>query len=235
MADYTRNGFNAAIDLIRAFGGEVLVGKGQPGYERGLDAARRMLEEAGYTVRAPGETPPQTTKGNDERKHLSSDLEPTDWIYDREHRVNSTSVWSYSFSQETERHGTLYVTFLAWTPGHGTSRSPGATYSYYDVSMQKYIAFKQQAKNSAGEAVWDYLRVRGSAYEHQQPYELVNGVMVQDQGIYLPRKATPRGYMQRAIQEPGAPRGTWLRSALPSREYLPPRGEPNRGTPNRGR
>ncbi len=234
--DYTRSGFESAMHLIRAFGGEVLVGKGQKGHQRGLAAARQILEEAGYTVTAPGERrAPVPVVGNEGQPHLSRDLHGEAWIYDREHRVSSSSVYSYSFSQETEKFGTLYVTFLAWTPGHGKSHAPGATYAYYDVNLTKYVQFRRAASNSAGEAVWDYLRVRGSAYEHQQPYELVSGVLVQDAGQYIPRKASTKGYMQRAIQDPTGLHGTWARSALPSREYLPERGTPNRGAPNRGR
>jgi len=232
-ASYTRDSFDAAVELVRAFGGEVLVGKGRPGYERGVEAAKQLLEEAGYTVVPPGER--NTTPGNlEDRPHVSSDGEPTGWLADAEQRVNSSSVWSYAFQQETEKYGTLYVTFLAWTPGTGKLHSPGATYAYYDVTLAKYRAFKRDASRSAGEAVWDHLRVRGSVWEHQVPYEMVGGVKVQDQGVYVPRKATEKGYMRRSIQDPYGPRGRWVRSALPSREHLPPRGEANRGTPNRG-
>ncbi len=235
---FTRDSFNAAVDLIRAFGGEVLVGKGRPGYDRGLEAARKILEDAGYTVIPPGQggVPETEPAGLEHRPHLTADLEPTTWISEREIRVASSSVYSYSFEQETDTAGTLYVTFLEWTPGmQGKGTGPGATYAYYDVSLSKYQAFRRAASRSAGEAVWDYLRVRGSAHEHQQPYELVSGVLIQPRGVYIPRKATEVGYMRRAIQVQGGRRGQWLRSALPSREYLPARGEPNRGEPNRGR
>jgi hypothetical protein len=233
--DFTKESLNAAISMIRAFGGEVLVKRGEPGYDRGLQAARQILEEEGYTVTAPGE---ETTTPQPEStlpRHLDTDtMEPADMIYDPEIRVDSSSVYSYAFVQETENFGTLYVTFLAWTPGSGKTDAAGATYAYHQVDLSRYQAFKREAAKSAGTAVWDYLRVRGTVHAHQVPYELVGGVLIQGGGTYIPRKAASRGFFRRTVQRQGARRGSHLRSSLPSREFLPNRGEPNRGQPNRG-
>lgn len=232
--NFTNDSLQAATNMIRAFGGEVLVKKGGRGYDRGLAAAKQLLEEEGYTVEK--RDPDQVSHQSEGPRHLDRELmTPTDWIYDPEVRVDSSSVYSYAFSQETESFGTLYVTFLAWTPGTGKTSAAGATYAYHQVELSRYQGFKREASRSAGEAVWDYLRVRGTVHGHQVPYELVGGVQVQDGGVYIPRKAASRGLFRRAVQRQGAARGDWRRSSLPSREFQPNRAEPNRGRPNRGR
>ncbi|MBM4089562.1 MAG: hypothetical protein FJ276_09055 [Planctomycetes bacterium] len=232
--DFTRDSLDAAIEMVRTFGGEVMVRPGHTGYDRGVEAARQLLEEAGYDVTKRG-----TRRGErepDQPQYIDRNLEPSNWLYETEQRVESASVHSYAFSQETETMGTLYVTFRAWKPGQKEpSDLPGATYAYHAIPVSKYQQFRRAAARSAGEAVWDYLRVRGTSHAHQHPYELVGGVPVQPSGVYIPRKATQEGFFRRAIQRAGQVRGIWQRSQLPSREYAPPRGTPNRGTPNRGR
>jgi hypothetical protein len=172
--------------------------------------------------------------------------------------VSSSNVYSYYFEPETPSAGILYVTFLHWEKGmKSTERSgPGATYAYYNVPHRKYEEFRNAAATSAGTAVWDYLRVRGTVHEHQNKPELI-----QVAGDYVPRKATARGFADRTLISPGmspsSRRATFRRSqsranhpagqffkrstlnATPGagrirRNGQPNRGEPNRGTPNRG-
>lgn len=126
--------------------------------------------------------------------------------------------------------GVLYVTFKLWQPGQRGERpnQPGPTYAYYDVPTAKYMMFLSKSKKSPGEAVWDYLRQRGSQHGHQHAYRLVFGAQVphggrevQAGGIYVPRKAvaprtTKEGkairYVPRSLPAPGMGR----RGIIPS-------------------
>jgi len=158
--------------------------------------------------------------------------------------VASSNVYSYGFDLESRTTGTLYVTFLDYTPkefgGDGSRSGPGATYAYYDFPVPKFRAFEAMAASSAGGAVWDYCRVRHSRFEHQHTYRLI-----QVSGDYVPRKATAKGFAARvpagmardqARIRQLAPQSMTFRRQLPRRNYTasPNRGSPNRGEPNRG-
>lgn len=120
------------------------------------------------------------------------------------HLVSSSNVHSFYFVR-TQRTGTLYVTFLKWTPGRKTRTGAGPTYAYYDVPVQKYLRFKSAAKTSAGRAVWDYLRVRGKGNQarHQHQYGLtrVAPLGVRDTEAYVPRKITRTGFRTRNLPD----------------------------------
>jgi len=160
-------------------------------------------------------------------------------------------------SKKAEKNGTLIVTFKAWEPGMKQSErpdTPGATYAYSNVSEIKYNLFNSMAESSAGEAVWDYLRLRGTLTGHQHGYRLISV-----SGDYVPRKATARGFRAREMIMPPKfsstitatkpstlPPGPLTRFGHPisPEEALSPRqarayarrgGYPNRGEPNRGR
>ena len=160
----------------------------------------------------------------------------------------STNVYGYFFEPESRTRGILYVTFLGVTSSGGRS-GPGQTYAYYDVPVRKYHDFSRASAQSAGGAVWDYLRVRGSVWSHQHTYRLI-----QSHGDYVPRKATAAGFKTRTVARMGgegpfrqaeftpvgerarAIRRSYTRSTLPERLFAQPnRGEPDRGEPNRGR
>lgn len=174
--------------------------------------------------------------------------------------VDSSNVYAYAYMPETNRSGTLYVQFLDWTPaklgGSGERSGPGPTYAYYDVPLARYKDFEGMAASTAGGAVWEYLRVRGSMFEHQYNYRLV-----QVSGDYVPRKASAGGYKARNTAGMGVgvrrqkgeaarlqlppeaiafrrviePRKrTFDRGKLEDGRRPPNRGEPNRGRPNRG-
>lgn len=272
----------SAISLIRALGGEYLTAdKSSPHYQRGIQAARKVLgtapstelpphvvmdrlndilrnAEAGGAAGGGGSgIPPRgpTTGGGDEwpeehgitllgRGSAMYDTEAMQAIQEREIKTpQSSNVYSFVFEEETDpsgkfyqRSGILYVTFRPWYPGmKERPNGPGPMYAYYDVPLRRYKAFKANAQyGSAGEAVWEYLRVRGSKWDHRFPYRLVGGVKVPAGGVYVPRRATQLGLRKRSLVAPGVGRRGFVRSQLPERPWAPNRAEPDRGEPNRG-
>jgi len=177
----------------------------------------------------------------------SYDYDPDDFRLIRQGsvEVSSSNVFSYYWQPESKYSGILYVTFLARAVGKGQPRQgPGPTYAYFGVTMQKFAAFRRQAGESAGSAVWDHLRVRGTIFGHQVQYRLISVT-----GNYVPRKATAKGFKTRYLKPVGRPRAVnarlgpnatleqrgFQRSTLAPREFsAPDRGNPDRGTPNRG-
>lgn len=177
--------------------------------------------------------------------------------------VQSSNVYSYAWEAYgiSDWRGTLFVTFLNWSPGMKQAErdGPGATYAYSDFPKSKFDAFNEASSESAGRAVWDFCRIRGTQHGHQHQYRLVSM-----SGEYVPRKATATGYKRRTLIQPGIsptkrktlsriavgfnnaknmneledsqmPR-TFRRSTLPDVTFgRPNRGEPDRGRPNRGR
>lgn len=155
----------------------------------------------------------------------------------REHLTpGSSNVYSFVYENELPNTGILYVTFRAWHPGQrGKSNSPGPTYAYYNVPLTAYRSFLADADVSAGRAVWDYLRVRGTVYDHRYPYRIVAGSTIPSGGVYVPRKATRLGFKNRSVAFFGVGRRDAHRSSLPEQNFLPNRGTPDRGEPDRGR
>lgn len=139
----------------------------------------------------------------------------------------STNVYGYYFEFESRTMGILYVTFLNYYRTE-TRSGPGPTYAYYDVPARKYHQFQNASGTSAGGAVWDYLRIRGTSWGHQHNYRLI-----QVSGDYIPRKATRRGFRTRNLPALGTGRREYRRSTLPE-QVFPNRGRPNRGQPDRG-
>src|SRR6056297_372497 len=139
----------------------------------------------------------------------------------------SSNVYGYFFEREARRTGILYVTFLAQRRGQ-TGSGPGPTYAYYDVPVKKAVEFQRATQESAGGAVWDYLRIRGTIAGHQHQYRLVHV-----SGEYVPRKVTPLGYKNRAVPALGVGRRSFRRNTLPEQKFFS-RGGPNRGGPDRG-
>ena len=122
----------------------------------------------------------------------------------RVHLVDSSNVHSFYYVR-TQKTGTLYVTFLKWTPGSKARSGPGPTYAYFDVPVRKYLRFKQAAKGSAGKAVWDYLRVRGKGnkarHQHQYALTRVAALGVRDLDAHVPRKVTRTGFRTRNLPD----------------------------------
>lgn len=147
--------------------------------------------------------------------------------------VSSSNVYGYYFERESRTMGILYVTFLETLKGGKRGDGPGPTYAYYNVPVRKAVQFQRASEESAGAAVWDYLRVRGSVFAHQHMYRLIHVA-----GEYIPRKATALGFKSRAVAAPGVGRRTYRRSTLAPVTFGrgdPRRGDPVRGEPDRGR
>lgn len=118
------------------------------------------------------------------------------WVSD-EHTIEEDGGISVNlYGQRSSEMGTLIVTFKDWAPGMKQKErpvSPGATYAYAGVSRFKYEAFLgSTSPDSAGYAVWDYLRIRGTQSGHQHAYRLISVT-----GEYVPRIATPYGFRRR--------------------------------------
>lgn len=184
------------------------------------------------------------------------------WVSDEHTVMEDGGININPYKKSTSSTGTLIVTFKEWVPGmkqKDRPNTPGPTYAYASVTRHKYEAFA--ASGSAGEAVWDYLRIRGTVSGHQHAYRLISVT-----GEYIPRMATPTGFQRRneemlvvtpedhRMEDDDTP---WfkatLQSTLPSgplTRFGVPIGReshgrrsgsswgrisaPNRGTPNRG-
>lgn len=177
--------------------------------------------------------------------------------------VSSSNVYSYAWEWEggVSERGILYVTFLYWEPGmkQQERQGPGPTYAYYDFPRQRFEEFNAASEESAGKAVWDFCRIRGSRHAHQHRYRLVSV-----SGKYVPRKVTQRGFKRRTLVRAGMQPSkrrmlsqvalltagkrtmneldnhqlplSFTRSQLADENFGGvDRGEPNRGRPNRGR
>ncbi|MFH0982038.1 MAG: KTSC domain-containing protein, partial [Planctomycetota bacterium] len=253
-----RFGFNreldAAVDLIRAFGGEVLLpGQRTPtaaGVSHGIEAARQYLEALGYQIVTPeeqerieGKQAPtrekiqgefeakEKARGKDERKWLKTPwsrrkLPENHPLYTGEMvRCGGENVYSIGYDMD---NAYLYVRF--WAKSHGKKSGPGAMYRYFDVRPEKFLAF-MQARDSAGTWLWDHIRIRGTVSGHYHDYALV-GIS----GGYVPRKATagPGGsewYVQREIRTTG---NRWIKSQLQTQPAAWHGIEPFHGMPPRG-
>ena len=249
--------YAVAADLVRAFGGEVLTRrKTDDAYQRGLEAAIEVITDAGFEVQpsaepeAPPPPPavsplqPKTAPGKTEEDERA---EWSDWTVVGD---KSSNVWSFRYHFPSS---TLEVTYKApivqglrmrrgssaTEPGArgakivGKRDAPGAAYWYSDVPVRVYRLLL--SASSPGGAVWDHLRVRGTLYGHQYKYRLASGSLVTTQGgamgVYVPRRATRRGFRTRALAQRGTGRRGFIRSTLPE---AVDRGAPDRGVPDRG-
>ena len=195
----------AAANLIRAFGGEVLPGRDWGTVEdvqRGLKAAQRRLEEYGFqlsTTQGPPRRYPEPEPG---RKTIDVPMglgRKTGRVA-ADHPMltgemvrcpNSTNVYEFGYDHES---ATLYVRFQA---SHGKNEVGGAgsLYAYSGVTPEEFLFFYSTRNGGGGSGgdgtpgtwVWDHLRIRGTVSGHQKDYSLV-GVM----NNYVPRKATVR-------------------------------------------
>ena len=154
----------------------------------------------------------------------------------------SSNVYSFSYDYQAS---TLYVTYQGHKirrsgisrgrvrRGRGTSRPQligqagrtvtgerggrGPLYAYYDVPVKVFERMRRAA--SKGKFVWDELRVRGTVYGHKYRYSLVQGQVSTQrgvQGVYIPRKATPKGFKTRSVADLGNGRRGFQTSTLPS-------------------
>jgi len=195
---------SAAIELLRAFGFEVLPKPGLPlsptELRRAVEAARQFLLWAESQEPIRERVPVYPTRTIQERlKEQGEKRTFADYIlvpFGRGARrvpathplvtgemvqVDSTNVHSIGYDLDT---GILYVRF--WHKRVRERRVyyvPGALYGYRGVTPEEFEDFLRA--QSKGEWVWDHLRVRGTVSGHQKDYFLA-GIS----GGYVPRKAT---------------------------------------------
>ncbi|MGV3485956.1 MAG: hypothetical protein ACO1RT_16185 [Planctomycetaceae bacterium] len=204
---------------------------GSPPWQTGAPPIQSLPGGFGENSGGLQESAPRASEELDEIQILGRDAgyDPADFaavMAGTRLTPGSSNVYGYYFEREARRTGILYVTFLGTMPG-GARGGAGPTYAYYDVSVIKANAFQKASEASAGNAVWDYLRIRGTVAGHQHNYRLVHVT-----GEYVPRKATPVGYRNRAVPALGIGRREFRRNTLPAMRFS--RGEPNRAGPNRG-
>ena len=238
---------DSAISLLRSFGFEVLPPGGR-GRKRGTAAAKKFLEDLGYTVAKP----PQEQDAMRQRlgqigvdapasrplpKRVSIDtggakpkrVATDDPLVTGEQILVERSTNVYGFSYDLA-NGTLYIQFLG---GRGDQRKgPGATYAYSSVPPAIFQRMRRAA--SKGNFIWDHIRVRGTVTGHRFDYRLHDIA-----GGYVPRKATllaggEEWYIRREFRKAGKVYRSGLADQFVQRIGQPNRGGPNRGRPNRG-
>ena len=104
------------------------------------------------------------------------------------------------------------------------TNNPGPVYAYLDVPTTVYNGMMRA--QSKGKFVWDKLRVRGTIHGHQYRYQLVQGSLIDQSdgrggrlhGIYVPRRATRKGFRVRSEAAIGTGRRGFVRSALGNQE-----------------
>ena len=144
--------------------------------------AARIAKQAGMRSRNIPSVPKEERK--EERKPRVAG-EDGDLIF-----VNSSNVHSFTYWTETK---TLQVRFLGGESGKRAG--PGPMYSYSSVPYEVWQVFKAKARSSAGGAVWDEMRVRGSSSAHQYDY----GLTSPGAGGTVPRKQTGFGLNPREL------------------------------------
>ncbi len=103
-----------------------------------------------------------------------------------------------------------------------------ARYGCFDVHVGVFERMK--LANSKGKFVWDELRIRGNLWGHRYRYALVQGQVTPSVGgVYIPRKATPKGFRTRSIADlgSGGQRG-FQTSTLPQQNGFRTRSAPRR-------
>ena len=95
--------------------------------------------------------------------------------------------------------------------------APGFLYAYYGVPGAVFRTLIDGS--SPGGGVWDVLRVRGTIHGTQYPYRLVQGSLGPaergEPAVYVPRRATNRGFRQRAVPALGRGKRPYMQSSLP--------------------
>lgn len=258
------------LRLIQAFGWEGLPGPGQgtaSQRQRAVEAAYELLKRERPELLGQGPAPaprgpgkyPQTGRvgqgpqgdyvelpmrhGGDRRFPPDHPIVTGDMVP----APGSSNVHSFGYDVDAAY---LYVRFLGYRrgergpDGRAARGGPGSLYRYASVTPEEFLTLL--AAGSAGEWVWDHLRVRGTWSGHQKDYELV-GI----EGGYVPRKATVRrNFATGELEEWLVKRtiytqeGNWLESQYEEERVgmppwgMPDRGRPDgpdRGTPDRGR
>lgn len=242
----------AAMELIRAFGGEVLPGSGKQwsslgDVERGMQAALRGLQELGFDVVGSKGPPRRAPEPEGDRKTLDVDMgyrRGTSRVSADHPMVtgemvqcsSSTNVYEFGYDIEA---GYLYVRFQQ-SHDKDSRGGAGSLYRYSGVTPEEFLSLYRVRNDGGGNGpgawVWDELRIRGTASGHQKDYDLV-GIM----GGYVPRKATVKrtaeiiGKRGKPLKRKGLEEwliqrsvktheGRWARSVLPTTRVVSARG-----------
>lgn len=204
--------------VLRSFGFDVTMpGPGaRSSGPSSVAAARKMLEEAGYTVYGPGEQPKQPPLEAGEHRPLVTGL--MDLVDEYRGRVPadhpmltgdmvmtpaSTNVHSVGYDVDQTM---LYVRFKGYVRGEQARKKhlgrgglyeaarrqgPGPLYRYWPVLPEEFLDLMKTQfggmGTGPGEWLWDNVRVRGTWGQHQKNYELVG--ITQN---YVPRQAITR-------------------------------------------
>lgn len=107
--------------------------------------------------------------------------------------VSSSNVHSIGYS---EARLILRVRYLG-QKGDGSRGGPGPLYEYRGVPKRVWEILRDAG--SVGAAIWDKLRIRGSAFGHQFDYSLIG--VGDDNNV--PRKQTGLGLNPREIEQGG--------------------------------
>lgn len=209
------DGLDYLASLLQAYGFESLPPPGKlrggASGKRSLEAAKKYLEEAGYTVFGPGQRADRNLReGQQEGQRQQQSQagaarqapppQPTEVFvplagggmgrFPPNHPIvtgdmvpagGSSNVHSFGYDHQSAY---LYVRFLgAFNKQTGRKEGPGPVYRYSGVSPEEFLGLL--SASSKGGWVWDQLRIRGTVSGHQKDYELV-GI----EGGYVPRKAT---------------------------------------------
>lgn len=237
---------DAATNLLRAFGYEVLPPPSQGGNQRAVSAAQKFLEATGHQVTKVDQEPESKLPfGISDRTSDGRQRKVVDVQYGGETRrfpvnspvvtgemqraTNSSNVHSYGYDIEAEY---LYIRFLAPDPNNPGKKTdaPGPIYRYAHVPPE--IFERMHKASSKGKFIWDNIRIRGTVSGHRYDYQL-SGVT----NGYVPRKATltPAGeaYLRRRVRGDS---GSILTSRLGDELVRPlsPRGPTTRGPTTRG-
>lgn len=160
----------------------------------------------------------------------------------------SSNVFAFAYDAQTS---TLYVTYKAPkinpTAVHtgrgrggrqlfgklgstvvGKTNERGPLYAYFDVPARVYQ--RMILAHSKGKFVWDELRVRGTVWDHKYRYRLMHGSVTPGVGgVYIPRRATQRGFRTRATAVVGTGRRGFSQSTLAEERRDFGRGGSSRG------
>jgi len=242
-----RRELRAAADLIKTVGDGNQLDPNNPQHLEALNRAQDHL--AGVEGLAPEFTKEQPNNSEiDARANIEDDLKGE--FSDLWPTPRSSNVYSFQYRYSTS---TLYVRFKApllnsdaikqvgggrgqlraWKGSLGRTvvgrtDEPGPLYAYFDVPVRVFNRLVRSITSSAGKAVWDDLRIRGTVHGHQYRYSLVEGADVGG-SLYVPRRATKQGFRSRSVTAQGTGRRAVAASTLPEQTM------PMRGTPDRGR
>ena len=208
------------------------------------DLLGKVLQQSTESKRKPVPTEPILEPGSYQTRRRGTQQEPplpgqeSPWTAETP-TPQSSNVYSFSYDPQTS---TLYVTYQAnalnpdsvstGTGPHGgraqlvgkrgstvkgKTGQRGPQYAYFDVPARVHQRMK--LAQSKGKFVWDELRVRGSIHGHKYRYSLVAGSVTIQQGlsgVYIPRKATKKGFVVRSVADVGTGRRSFQSSTLPS-------------------